>query len=183
MQISKGALYPTLSAFFNYGTFYSNQFQVFFDPQTNIPTSFRSDFIDQLYLNDGISYGFQVSVPVFNGFTVKNNIKRSKINVAQAELQLEQDKLDLETTINQVYVDVKSLGKAYEAAQKTLEAQSLAFEYSKDRYDVGLMNAFDFSQAQSRVDTAEADVVRTKYNYIFRLKVLEFYFGIPIELK
>ena len=44
------------------------------------------------------------------------------------------------------------------------------------------MNAFDFSQSQSRVDNAEAELIRTKYDYIFRLKVLEFYFGLPITL-
>ncbi|MFT6930667.1 MAG: outer membrane protein, partial [Sediminicola sp.] len=48
--------------------------------------------------------------------------------------------------------------------------------------EVGLLNAFDFSQSQSRVDNAEADLIRTKYDYIFRLKVLEFYFGIPITV-
>ena len=95
---------------------------------------------------------------------------------------MEQDKLALETTIQQAYVDVSTFEKAYAAATKTLEARTLAYEYAKERYDVGLMNAFDFSQAQSRVENAQADVIRTKYDYIFRLKILEFYFGIPISL-
>ncbi|WP_273565791.1 TolC family protein [Maribacter halichondriae] len=179
LKITKGSLYPTLGAFFNYNTRYSDQER--FDNITGM--LFRDSFKDQLWLNDGISYGAQLNIPIFNGFSVKNNIKRSQINVEKARLQLEQDKLALETDVNQAYVDVKSFAKAYQAAQKTLEARRLAYEYSKERYDVGLMNAFDFSQAQSRVDNAEADVVRTKYDYIFRLKVLEFYFGLPIELK
>ena len=178
LKISKGALYPTLGAFFNYNTRYSDQEQ--FDITTG--TFNREGFIDQLWLNDGISYGLQLSVPIFTRFANNNNIKRTRINVKQAQLQLEQTKLQLETDINQAYVDVISFAKAYEASQKTLEATSLAFEYSKERYDVGLLNAFDFSQAQSRVDNAEADAVRTKYDYIFRLKVLEFYFGLPIRL-
>ena len=91
--------------------------------------------------------------------------------------------MELETDVNQAYVNVTSFYKAYEAAEKTLEARRLAYQYSKERFDVGLMNSFDFSQEQSRVDNAEADVVRTKYDYIFRLKILEFYFGIPISLK
>ena len=90
--------------------------------------------------------------------------------------------MNLETNVNQAYVDVISFAKAYEAAEKTLEARRLAYDYSKERYDVGLMNAFDFSQAQSRVDDAEATLIRTKYDYIFRLKVLEFYFGLTIAL-
>jgi outer membrane protein len=175
LQIAKGAVYPTLGAFFNYGTRYSSEFR---DPVTFN----RIAFADQLYLTDGIAYGLQLNIPVFNGFSVNNNIKRAKIGVERSRLQLEQDKLDLETNINQAYVDVKSFSKAYEAAQKTLDARRLAYNYSKERFDVGLMNAFDFSQSQSRVDNAEAELIRTKYDYIFRLKVLEFYFGLPITL-
>ncbi len=178
LKITKGALYPTLGAFFNYNTRYSDQER--FNNITGMLE--RENFTDQLWLNDGISFGAQLNIPIFNGFSVKNNIKRSKIGIEKAKLQLEQDKLSLETAINQAYVDVRSFGKAYEAAQKTLEARRLAYKYSKERYDVGLMNAFDFSQAQARVDNAEAAVVRSKYDYIFRLKILEFYFGLPIVL-
>lgn len=178
LAIAKGAKYPTLGAFFNYNTRYSDQSRF-----NNITGMLEAEsFGDQLWLNDGISYGAQMNIPIFNGFSVRNNVKRAQINVRKAEVQLEQDKLDLETSINQAYVDVRSFSKAYYAAQKTAEARRLAYDYSKERYDVGLMNAFDFSQAQSRVEDAEAEVVRTKYDYIFRIKVLEFYFGVPIDL-
>ncbi len=175
LEIAKGAYYPTLSAFINYNTRYSNQN---YDPLTGDLIGFR----DQLWLNDGMSFGAQLNIPVFNGFSIRNNVQRSEISVKKAELQLQQDKLTLETNVNQAYVDVKSYSKAYEAAQKTLEARRLAYDYSKEKYDAGLMNAFDYSQAQSRVDDAEAQVISAKYNYIFRLKVLEYYFGIPIVL-
>ncbi|WP_149276749.1 TolC family protein [Pareuzebyella sediminis] len=178
LEIAKGALYPTLGAFFNYNTRYSDQKR--FDNITG--ELYAESFGNQLWMNDGISYGAQLSIPIFNGFGVRNNIARSKIGVAKAELQFEQDKLDLETSINQAYVDVKSFAKAYEAARKTLDARRLAYDYSRARYEVGLLNAFDFSQAQARVDNAEAELIRTKYDYLFRLKVLEFYFGLPIKL-
>jgi outer membrane protein len=175
LEIAKGASYPTLSAFINYNTRYSDQTR---DPVTGEKIGFR----EQLWLNDGISYGAQLNVPIFNGWSTRNSIMRSQIDVTRAELQLEQNKLDLENNINQAYLDVLNNATAYEAAQKTLEARKLAFEYSRERYEVGLMNAFDFSQAQARVDNAEAEVIRTKYDYIFRIKVLEFYFGLPIVL-
>lgn len=178
LQISKGAILPTLSGFANYGTRYSDVTQI---PDGN-GAPFTPNFTDQLWIFDGVSYGVQLNVPIFNGFSTRNNVKRSKINVEKSKLQFEQDKLVLETTVQQSYVDVTTFYKAYEAAEKTLEARRLAYLYSKERFDVGLMNAFDFSQAQSRVDNAEANVVRTKYDYIFRLKILEFYFGIPISL-
>ncbi len=170
LEIAKGARYPTLTGFFNYNTRYSDQ------------NSFFGNFFDQLYIFDGISYGAQLNVPVFNGWNVRNNIKRAKINVDITKVQLEQQKLQLETDIQQAYVNVTVSLKAYEAAEKTLEARRLAYDYAKERFNVGLMNAFDFSQAQSRLDNAEADVVRTKYDHIFRLKILEFFYGIPLSL-
>lgn len=185
-KLAKGQLFPTLSAFLNYNTFASDQFRL--EPNLNEnpadPTDdfslVRPDIITQLYTNDGINYGLSLNIPIFNGFATSNNVKRAEINVKRSELQFEQIKLDLENTVNQAYVDVKSFAKAYEAAQKTLEARRLAYQYAKERFDVGLMNAFNFSQAQARLDNAEANVIRTKYDYIFRLKVLEFYFGLPL---
>ncbi|SHJ76929.1 TolC family protein [Maribacter aquivivus] len=176
LEISKGAKYPSIGAFINYNTRYSDQNN---DPFTGEKIPLK----DQLYINDGISYGAQMSIPIFNGWSVRNSIKRSQISVDIARIEYERTMLQLETDVNQAYVDVTSFYKAYEAAQKTLEARSLAYQYSKERFDVGLMNSFDFSQAQSRVDNAEAELIRTKYDYIFRLKILEFYFGIPISLE
>lgn len=178
LKIAKGALYPTLTGFLNYGTRHSDATVLFDD--NNIP--YKPGFKDQLWIFDGVSYGAQLNVPIFNGFSAKNNIKRAAISLEKSKLQLDQDKLSLESDVQQAYVNVTTFRKAYDAAEKTLEARRLAYQYSKERFDVGLMNAFDFSQAQSRVDNAEADVVRTKYDYIFRLKILEFYFGIPISL-
>jgi len=65
-----------------------------------------------------------------------------------------------------------------------LVSQKLAYQYAKDRYDVGLTNAFDFSQSKQRYDNAQIEENRAKYDYIFKLKVLELYFGVPAtELK
>ena len=124
-------------------------------------------------------------VPSFlNGFSVRSNVKRSKVNVERAKYQLEQAKLDLESNVYQAYVDAKGALKAYEAAVASLESQELAYEYATERYDVGLTNAFDFSQSKLRFNNANIELNRTKYNYIFRLKVLELYFGVePTELK
>ncbi|WP_335965595.1 TolC family protein [Galbibacter sp. PAP.153] len=174
LKIAKGARYPSLSAFINYNTRYSDQ-------NRDLVTGELIGFKDQLWIYDGISYGAQINVPILNGFSVENNIKRNKIGVERAKLQLEQDKLQLETDINQAYVDVKGAYKSYEAAGKTVEARRLAFDYAKERYNVGLMNSFDFTQAQARLDDAEATLIQTKYDFIFRLKVLKFYYGIPLE--
>lgn len=174
LQIAKGARYPTLGASVNYGTRYNN---TAIDPLTGENIS----FIDQLWRSDGITYGIGLNVPFLNGFSVKNNIKRREIALERQRLQYENDKLDLEANVNQAYADVKGSFKSYEAATKAVEARRLAYQYATERYNVGLMNSFDFSQAQARLDNAEAELIRAKYNYVFNLKVLEFYFGVPLD--
>ena len=84
----------------------------------------------------------------------------------------------------QAYFDANGSRKAYQAAQKSVASQELAYQYAKDRYDAGATNAFDFSQSKLRYDNAQVELNRSKYDYIFKIKVLELYFGIPAtELK
>ncbi|WP_299122221.1 TolC family protein [uncultured Winogradskyella sp.] len=210
LKIAKGANYPTLSAFFGYNTRFANttSFIQQVDPDNptitqqigtvqgtgeavigEFPNTFLSEvaadpFIDQLYQNDGIGYGLQLNVPILNGFNTKANVQRNKVNLEQSKFLLEQAELDLESTVYQAYVDAKGALKSYEAAKLALESQQLAYDYAKERYDVGLTNAFDFSQSKLRFDNANIELNRAKYDYIFKLKVLELYFGIPAtELK
>ncbi|WP_204344912.1 TolC family protein [Psychroserpens algicola] len=210
LQIAKGATLPTLSAFFGYNTRYANttSFTQVADPDNptvtqqigvveatgqsvvgEFPNTILQEvnadpFVDQLYQNDGIGYGLSLSIPIFNGFAINGNIKRNKINLERSKFQLEQAELDLESTVYQAYVDAKGALKSYEAAESALESQQLAYNYAKERYDVGLTNAFDFSQSKLRFDNASIELNRAKYDYIFKLKVLELYFGIPAtELK
>ncbi|MBL7472002.1 TolC family protein [Robertkochia sediminum] len=181
LEIAKGARYPTLGASMNYNTRYSSIDYVRDETGRPVIPLSTIPFVDQLWLNDGITYGIGLNIPILNGFTVKNNIKRRRIALERQRLQFENDKLDLEANVNQAYADVNGAFKSYEAATKTVEARRLAYQYAKERYDVGLMNSFDFSQAQARLDNAEAELIRSKYNYIFNLKVLEFYFGVPLD--
>lgn len=170
VQIAKGSYWPTLRAFLGYDTRYTDA--------NSIP------FNEQIYLNDGIGYGLSLNIPILNGFSVKGNVQRNKINLERSKFQLEQAELDLESTVYQAYVDAKGSLKSFEAANRALESQKLAYEYAKERYDVGLTNAFDFSQSKLRFDNTNIELNRAKYDYIFKLKVLELFFGIPAtELK
>lgn len=173
-QISKGALLPTLDGFFNYNTRESGDGRNPFNGQP-------ADFIEQLYLFDGLGYGLQLRVPIFNGWRTSNQVKRAKINIKQLELQKAQTALNLETAVYQAYTDAKAAKENYNASLKALASQELAFAYAKERYDVGLTNAFDFSQSKLRLDNAQIELTRSKYEFIFRIKVLELYFGIPVK--
>lgn len=214
LEISKTAYYPTLDGFFNYNTRESNSpsgFDTSIDPDTpfidsgnpigvlgstgEIITGINPNitgisergplpFVEQLYLNDGISYGLSLRVPVFNGWSTRNQVKRNKVNVKRSEFQKELAEQNLRTAVYQAYTDAKAAKESHEAAQVAVESQELAYAYAKDRYDVGLTNAFDFSQSKLRYDNAQIELARSKYDYIFRIKVLELYFGVPAtELK
>jgi len=204
LQIAKGSYLPTLSAFFGYDTRFTDatSFAQIPDPDNPItvqeigtvqetgqtvigefPNTITIEtgadpFIDQLYQNDGIGYGLSLNIPILNGFATKANVKRSQVGLERAKLQLEQAELDLESNVYQAYVDAKGALKSYQAAKTAVESQELAYEYAKERYDVGLTNAFDFSQSKFRYDNARIDLNNAKYDYIFKLKVLELYFGI-----
>ena len=169
VAISRSSYLPTLAGFVGYNTRWSES------------TPFN--FADQLSLFDGTAVGLQLSVPILNGFATRGRVQRAKINQERSEFQLKQAELDLERNVYQAYNDVINAKKSFEAAQKTLEARKQSFNFSKERYEVGLMNSFDFSQSTIAYENAQSEVLRTKYDYIFRTKILEFYFGIPLIKK
>jgi len=201
IDLAKGALMPTLSAFYNYNTriSYSDRFietgnlvqtpigivqengaivvSQFPEREITGPLSFGNQFSQ----NDGQSYGLSLNIPIFNGLSAKNNIKRRKLNLKRLENQLEQTKLDLENTINQAYNNARGAYKFYDASEKTLIARKQAFDIAKQRFDAGVLNSFDFVQARQRYQIASSDIIRAKFDYIFKLKVLEFYFGLPLK--
>ncbi len=169
LKIAKGGLQPTLTGSYSFS---SNYFK---SGLFNTP-----DFETQISDNKSHNFSVRLNIPIFNGFSSRNDVNRNKVNLDRAKIQLEQAHLDIETKVYQAYNDTKGALKAFEAAQKTLSAREEAFNYSKERYNVGLLNAFDYGQSQNRFESAQSDVIRAKYDYIFKLKVLEFYFGIPI---
>jgi outer membrane protein len=124
-----------------------------------------------------------LNVPILNGFSVKNNVQRSKISIEKSKLALNQSELDLERNVYKAFTDVKGALNTYESAILALEARKEAFNYASEKLAVGMMNAFDFNQAQTLFSNSQSEVLRTKYDYIFKLKVLELYFGIPIIQK
>lgn len=202
IDLAKGALLPTLSAFYNYNTriSYSDRFietgnfietpiGVVKENGSLVVSQFPEraitdplSFGDQFRQNDGHSYGLALNIPIFNGLSIKNNIKRRKLNLKRSETQFEQTKLDLENTINQAYNNAEGAFKFYEASEKTLKARKEAYFIAEKQFEAGVLNSYDFIQIKQRYDIAASDNVRAKYDYIFKLKVLEFYFGVEIAI-
>jgi outer membrane protein len=200
IDLAKGTLLPTLSAFYNYNTrisysdrlvetgelltapigFVQNNGAVVVSQFPQREVAGALPFSKQFTQNDGQSYGLSLNIPIFNGLSSKNNIKRRKLNLKRVENQFEQTKLDLESTINQAYNNAQGAFKFYDASQKTLVARQQAFEIAKQRFDAGVLNSFDYVQARQRYQIAASDIIRAKFDYVFKLKVLEFYFGLEL---
>tara|TARA_B100001059_G_C17783003_1_gene555391 strand:- start:132 stop:1547 length:1416 start_codon:yes stop_codon:yes gene_type:complete len=139
-------------------------------------------FSDQFDINKGQNYGLSLSIPILNGFSVRSNVNRSKLNVQRSENLLFQRKLDLENTINQAYNDAFGSLKAYEASQKSLDARKLSFEYAQEKLNLGVLNPYEYSQVKQRYESSQSDLIRAKFDLIFKIKVLEFYFGLPVKI-
>ena len=92
-------------------------------------------------------------------------------------MSLENAKLDLEQTIQRSFLDAKAALKSFEAAKISLESQQEAFKNAQDRYSLGAMTLFDFDQVRNRLVGAESALIRSKYDYVFKSKVLQFYNG------
>lgn len=179
LAIVKGGFQPKLSGFYSINSRISYA-DVISVSNGIVSTKSAPAFFDQFNTNKGQSFGIQLSVPIFNGFSVKNNVDRSKVNLEKSKNTLEQQKLDLQRSVFTAFTDAKGALKANESAIISLESRQESYNYAKEKYAVGLMNSFDFNQAQTLLTNAQSEVIRTKYDYIFKIKILEFYFGIPI---
>ena len=202
IALAKGTLQPSLSAYYGYNTRVSYADRIIGDGMfTDVPIGFLSStkepvlrsvegnkaigpvpFGQQFDLNAGHNIGLRLNIPIFNGYSARNRVERSKVNLLRSQNQLEQEKLNLENTVNQAYNNAEGAYKFYEAAQKTALARKKAYEDSINQFEAGILNTFDLNQIKQRYENAASDEVRAKFDYIFKLKVLEFYFGITISL-
>tara|TARA_B110000902_G_scaffold224234_1_gene261545 strand:- start:16360 stop:17688 length:1329 start_codon:yes stop_codon:yes gene_type:complete len=168
---AKGAYLPTLSYTLSLGSSYFYQFNNLRQGQSNI------NFFQ--LLNDRFQYGagLSLNIPIFNRFQTKNSVRKTVINKEILEAGLIDEKLKLKQTIEQAFLDVKSALKSYEAAQISLQAQKEAFKNAQERYNYGAMTLFDFDQVRTRLVNAQGTMIRSKYDYVFKTKVLQFYSG------
>lgn len=180
IDIAKGALLPSLQGFYSFSSRATNSDRISSDGNGNFIVRGPDAIFNQFSDNKGNAFGLQLSIPILNGFSVRNNIERSKVAFKRSQIAVSQQELDLKRNVYTAFTDANGALNAYEAAVTTLEARTESYKYAQERFDVGLLNAFDLNQSQTLFANAESEVIRTKYDYIFRVKVVEFYFGIPI---
>lgn len=126
--------------------------------------------------------GVNLQVPIFSRFQVRNNYQNAVLRQEMAQLNLEQAKIDLRNSVYQAHADAKASYNAYLAAEQSVAANKEAFKYASERFDLGALNQLDYENARNNLLSAQSEMLRAKYSYIFKIRVLEFYLTNQIKL-
>ncbi len=201
LNFAYGAMSPRLSFNGSYGSVYSSSNVVGVGPASTIPVQvpFYDEngqqlpvfsqqtfyaggfqpkaFNDQLRENLNKSVGFTLSIPILNGLSTNTNIKRARIADMNAKLQYDAIRNTLQQTVQRAYNDALSAYKQYQAADRLVIAQKESFKYADIKYQQNLINLVEYTDAKIKLTNAENDLIRAKYDYIFKTKVIDFYQG------
>jgi outer membrane protein len=178
LAISQGFRSPRLTLSTSWGTAYSDARKLFDGiDSSGLPKYIEYPFEDQIEDNVNQVISLSLNIPIFNAWQVNNNVSQSKIRVKQSQYNLQQTKNALRKTIEQARADVDAGNKQYLASLKTVEALKESFRYSETKHSVQLINSYQFYDAKNKLFSAENSLLQAKYDYIFKLKMLDFYMG------
>ena len=197
---ARGQLYPKLSLSANLNTSYANSAKTPFKtgeiPYTlpvgevvvggvtypvttsgvNDKTELRTiSFSDQLNNNFRQSIGLSLSIPILNGWQARTNVNKARLNVESQQLIRDKDNLQLRQDIYTAHANAVAAIQKFSAASKGVQASQRAYDFATKRFDLGLMNTIDYITTQSNLFKAQIDKVSAQYDYIFKMKLLEFY--------
>ena len=127
------------------------------------------------YLSKSLS--FSISFPIFNRYQTSSNIKRSKLNKQLADINVLEAKNQIRQTIETSYNDAIAASKSYSASLKQVQALEESFRIIKSQYNLGAINFTEYQVSNNNLVKAKNDLLSSKYDYIFKLKVLDFYQG------
>jgi len=203
LAISKGAISPTLSLGYQYSSRYneiSRRVTGMQTIQSTQPTgvtesgdnvynyySFNTyadtyPYLDQISDNAGQSVYFVIRIPIFNNWRVMNNISQAKINLSDSRLNLEYQQQNLYKSIQQARTTAIASLDRYKANLQSVESSEEAFRYTEQKYQVGMVDVLEYKTAKNNLNKAKSDLAQSKYEYIFRTKILDFYKGEQIKL-
>lgn len=202
---ARGAMYPSFSIFGSLGTSFNSRGQEVTGLQTinpplgkvnvngtdysvfplspyTVPITGKSAYFKQLDNNFRQSVGVGVSIPILSSGSLKTNWQRARLNLTNYELQKESDDLALKQNIYNAYTNAVNAIAKYNANVKTLTTAKRSFELAGKRYDLGLLSTYDYITNQNNMFKAQIDVLYAQYDYVFKMKVLEFYKGQGLKL-
>ncbi|MBK9254025.1 MAG: TolC family protein [Saprospiraceae bacterium] len=201
-KIAASAFYPTLGGRVSMNTNFSNKgirllgyetrqieqtvtvngTPVVIGSEQQVPILEQSPYAAQIDNNRSYGVGVGLSIPIYNNNLARNAVQRAKLGVINADLNLTQQKENLKITVGQAHADAKAAKARLNAANKSLMAQNNLYDNAQKRFDNGTQNTFELVRIKSLVESAEINALIAKYDYLFRLKVLDFYLGKPLKL-
>jgi outer membrane protein len=202
---ARGNMYPVISAFGNFATGYNSRSQEIIGSQlinapigkvnisgTDVPvypnqpfTSYSYDktaFFSQFNQNFRQSVGIGITVPIFNGSQLRTNWQRSKLNIRTIELQREADNQQIKQDIYQAYNAALVALEKFNSSKKSVDASQRTLDFAQKRYNVGMLGTFELITNQNNLFRARLEYVLNQYDFIFKMKVLEFYKGQGLKL-
>jgi outer membrane protein len=199
LQAAKGRYYPSLSAFGGIGTGYSQLAKTVIGSTTqqqtvgvfqgqpiildvNVPITELTPFRDQFNQNFNRTLGFSLNVSLFNNLQTRNQVSTQKITLENAKVGEQITKNQLRRDIQTAFFDARAAFERYKATQKSVDALQESFSYMEQRYEVGMLNPFEFNTAKNQLLAAKSNLAQARYEFILRVKVLDFYQGNPIQL-
>ena len=209
MTSARGQMYPTFSLFAGLGTNYANNkipnvlriptgtldttgakanvngtlYDVVTPGFKNIVTTSTTPFGTQLSDNFRQNIGIQVNIPLFNSGQARTNWEKSKLNVNSLQLQKDLDLIILKQDIYTAYNDASTAIQKYHAGIKGVQTAEKAYTFAQKRYDVGLLPTIDLLTNQNNLNRARVQLAQAEVDYVFRLKLLEFYKGKGITVE
>lgn len=173
LKVAEAGYWPSLNLNAGYGTSYQ---YVSKNPETK---SFGSQIRD-----NGSEYiSFGLSIPIFNRFQVRNQVRSARLNIENQQLVLDNIKLALYKEIQQAYQSATSAQAKFSASEKSLDAAQESFKYARERYDIGKSTVFEYNEIQTQLLTSKSEQIQAKYEFIFKAKILDFYQGKEIDIK
>ena len=170
LKIAKANYLPNLSIGHRISTLYLD----------NVDDMFT--FNEQLENNQQSAIYLSLNIPIFNKWSVRNSVAQSKIQIENSQLNAQQAKNQLRKNMEQAYADQLAAYKKYQATQKAVIAFKEAFTYINERYELGMVNSYEFNESKNKLISAESDELRAKYDLIFKVKLYEFYTSLKFEL-
>lgn len=195
-KIAYGALSPTISVFGSLSGGYFSQDALYrsrvdtinLGGGVQIPFP-QSEFDRYKTFGEGLKdnfrkvVGISLSVPIFSKWQRVTNIQNARLQMQIRSLQLESAKNQLRVDIEQAYTNTRAAIQSYIANTKSAEAANKSYDAFEKRFGAGMLGTFELQQAKNNVAIAESEMIKAKYTYVFRQKVLDFYQGRQLTLE
>ena len=182
-EITKTAFWPTLTASLGIGSFYNNLLNTSYSGYDEFGNATKErTFFQQYKDNFGQQGGISLNIPIFNKGITKLQVEQSKINENIAKTTLEQQKQSVRQSVQQAQFDADANYEVYLAAVEAEKSTKLAMEFADKSYAAGRTTIYDLNIARNNFANAQGSVQQAKFNYLFSLKLLNFYSGIPLTL-